>query len=126
MMEFTYGAYQGLLKKLKRHGYQVVNYKNWRNTKRCVILRHDIDYDIDKAVRLSFLEKIGGVNSTYFVLLTSDFYNVFSQRTSDGLKQIIDNDHTIGLHFDEMRYLELSGDIEGIKRKITEEREPSI
>lgn len=122
-MEFTYDAYQHLLKKIRERGYQITDYKNWRKTKRCVILRHDVDNDIEKAVKLAGMEKTVGVVSTYFVLLTSDFYNVFSKKSSDGLKQIAANGHTIGLHFDEVRYSELSGDVGAVKEKIIEEAE---
>lgn len=120
-MEFTYNAYRGMLDRLKRHGYEITSYKNWQETNRCVILRHDIDNDIEKAVRLSSVERLGRTVSTYFVLLTSDFYNVFSKKSSDGLKRIIADGHTIGLHFDEVRYPEISGDVEAIREKILEE-----
>lgn len=65
----------------------------------------------------------GGVTSTYFVLLTSDFYNVFSKKSSDGLKLIVAHGHSIGLHFDEVCYPEISGNVEAIKEKIKEEAE---
>lgn len=120
-MEFTYDAYRGLLDRLKRHGYQIANYRNWRESSRCVILRHDIDNDIGKAVRMARMERIGGATSTYFVLLTSPFYNVFSKESSDGLKRIIAEGHTVGLHFDEARYLDIAGDAEAIKERILEE-----
>jgi hypothetical protein len=122
-MEFTYKGYQKLLELVVEHGYQISNYNNWQKTKRCVIFRHDIDYDLDKAVRLAEMESIRGVSSTYFVLLTSDLYNAFSTKSRIGLKQIVTGGHTIGLHFDEVCYPELSGDVEAIKRKIKEEAE---
>lgn len=60
-MKFTYDAYVAFLKKIKEHGYRIADYKNWRDMGKCVILRHDIDYDIDKAVRLSEVENcVGG------------------------------------------------------------------
>lgn len=69
------------------------------------------------------LRSSGGVNSTYFVLLTSDFYNIFSGKSSDGLKRIIENGHAIGLHFDEKRYSGISEDVEAVKERIIEEAE---
>lgn len=39
------------------------------------------------------------------------------------MRQIIENGHTIGLHFDEMRYPGISVDTEAIKEKIIEESE---
>lgn len=122
-MRFTYEGYQHLMKLIMKQGYQIADYKDWQKTERCVILRHDIDNDIDKAVKLSEIERLGGVNSTYFVLLTSDFYNIFSRKSRDGLRKIIENGHTIGLHFDEMCYPEVSGDMEAVKEKVIEESE---
>lgn len=117
-MQFTYDAYRGLLEKLKKHGYQTADYDNWDHYSRCVILRHDIDNDVDKAVQFAAFERSGGVVSTYFVLLTSDFYNVFSKNTLKGLQKIRLLGHKIGLHFDEMQYGEMAGDLDGIREKI--------
>lgn len=61
---------------------------------------------------------MGGVSSTYFVLLTSDFYNVFSKNSMDGLMRIRSYGHEIGLHFDEMRYPLLMGDSIALRDKI--------
>ncbi len=122
-MQFTYECYQALLKKLRDHGYQTADYESWRQKERCVIMRHDIDNDIQKAVEMAHLEQAEEVKSTYFVLLTSNFYNVFSEETYHALQQIISCGHTIGLHFDEVRYPELAGDLEGIRQKIAEEAE---
>lgn len=123
MMEFTYDSYRRLLDKIREKKYRIADYRNWRKTDRCVILRHDIDYDIDKAVQLAEIERDGDAKATYFALMTSDFYNVFSKKTSDGLKRIAADGHAIGLHFDEVRYPELSGDVKALKEKIMEEAE---
>ena len=52
-MEFTYQAYEGLLGSLETRGYAFADYHNWENYPRCVILRHDIDNDIEKALSLA-------------------------------------------------------------------------
>lgn len=70
-MQFTYDAYKGLLEKLKSHGYQTANYTNWDHYDRCVILRHDIDNDIEKAVEMASLERDGG--GGFDLLCSSDF-----------------------------------------------------
>ncbi|MDE7247636.1 MAG: hypothetical protein K2N43_07090, partial [Lachnospiraceae bacterium] len=120
-MQFTYECYQALLKELKDHGYQIADYESWRQKDRCAILRHDVDYDVQKAVEMAEFEQTQGVTSTYFVLLTSNFYNVFSKETCQAIRKMINCGHTIGLHFDEVRYPELAGDPEGITQKIAEE-----
>ena len=122
-MQFTYQCYGELLKKLREHGYQTADYESWRQKERCVILRHDVDNDIQKAVEMAAFEQEQGVASTYFVLLTSNFYNVFSGESGQALQKIVSCGHKIGLHFDEVRYPFLSGDMEGIGQKIAEEAE---
>lgn len=122
-MQFTYECYGNLLKKLREYGYRIADYENWKKKDRCVILRHDVDNDIQKAVEMAVFEQEQGVTSTYFVLLTSNFYNVFSGESCEALQKIISCGHNIGLHFDEVRYPSLAGDMEGIGRKIAGEAE---
>jgi len=104
-MQFTYQAYENLLELLKRHKYQFASYHNYQNYSRCVILRHDIDQSIKKAVPLGEIEAQTGVSATYFVLLTSDFYNPASRNSIAELRALQDMGHEIGLHFDEMTYV---------------------
>ena len=103
-MQFTYKAYCGLLKTLQDCGYQICNYHNYELTSRCAILRHDIDNSLEKAMEFAVLEEQAGVASTYFVLLTSDFYNVASRGSLEKLHSIQKMGHEVGLHFDEKTY----------------------
>lgn len=59
-MKFTYDAYQKLIERLKDKEYRIADYKSWQEEERCVILRHDIDTDISKAVKLASIEEMGG------------------------------------------------------------------
>lgn len=120
-MEFTYYQYGNLLSLLEDYEYQISNYHNWRDNEKCVILRHDIDYDVAKAVQLAKFEFKKKVTSTFFILLTSGFYNVFSRHNVSRLKKIADCGHEIGLHFDEARYNGMG--LNGIRGKIVEECE---
>lgn len=120
-MRFSYKAYIDLLDKLSEHRYKVSDYCNWVGNKKSVILRHDIDYDIAKAVKIAAIEHEAGVFSTFFVLVTSDFYNLFSRDSYIQLRQIIGYGHRIGLHFDEIRYPEISCHVGLIVEKILSE-----
>lgn len=122
-MDFTYDSYYQLLSLLKSCGYEVTSYDSWSEKKRCVILRHDIDIDIQRAVELAKKENEWKVQSTYFVLLTSNFYNVFSKRNLDLLQKIIGYGHEIGLHFDETSYPACIGNADLIRGKILKEKE---
>lgn len=110
-MYFTYDGYRHLIKLLKKHRYEFSSYfSDQKTSTKCVVFRHDIDNDIEKAIRLAEIEHEEKVFSTFFVLLTSDFYNVFSSRNATFLRTILSLGHEIGLHFDEVRYPGLSID----------------
>lgn len=103
-MNFTYSAYEELLSLLKRKHYDICNYENYKQSNRCVILRHDVDFSLEAALRFAELENKNGVQSTYFVLLSSYFYNPFYTKAYETITKIRELGHDIGLHFDEARY----------------------
>ena len=113
-MQFTYKAYEKMIILLTEAGYQMTDYHKYSHMKYPCIIRHDVDFSLEKAAQFAkwekqIFEKIKGYKGIYFVLVTSDFYNIFSKKSQGFLKQIIENGHEIGLHFDEKRYE--SGDI---------------
>ena len=120
-MIFTYDSYANLILILKKNGYNCTSYYNWDKFDKSVILRHDIDTSIEKAYKFAKLEESIGVKSTYFVLLTSNLYNPFTQKNLDFLKGILAAGHDIGLHFDEMAYPEIVGKSEKVIYQIQKE-----
>ena len=108
---------------LNKHGYEIANYHNWQGKKKCAILRHDIDNSIDRALQLARLEQCGGVSSTYFVIVTSDFYNVYSKECGSMLREICDLGHEVGVHFDETAYPDAVGKPDIMIKKIIHEGE---
>lgn len=103
-MEFTIKGYIQLLELLRDKGYNFCFYNESDLLEKCVILRHDVDLSIEKALQMAIIENSLGVKSTYFLLLSTNFYNVFSKQSFDKLQQIKNLGHEIGLHFDEKRY----------------------
>lgn len=87
-MDFTYESYTGLIGKLREQDYQFSDYHNYKNKDKVCILRHDIDNCVDAAVRMAELESALGVASTWFVLVTSNFYNPFSMENREKLRKI--------------------------------------
>lgn len=122
-MEFTYNGYRNLLSILAQHGYQIADYHNWQDKPRCVILRHDVDYDPEAALRLAELEHTSGVKSTYFFLVSSDFYNAFSKKNRELVHKIQELGHEIGLHFDEVAYPQIAGNVDLVQERILQERQ---
>ncbi len=109
-MQFTYDSYVSLLHMLSETGYLIKGYHEQEYSEPCAILRHDIDYSIEKALVVAEIEQKEGVSSTYFVLVSSDLYNPLSRKYRDEIRHIISMGHEIGLHFDEGAYSDRCND----------------
>ena len=103
-MTFTYDAYFTLIDLLKHHKYPIVGYKEALECPRCAILRHDVDTSLEKAAEMAAIEGDMGVKASYFILLTTDFYNAASARGQKSIERILAAGHEVGLHLDEVLY----------------------
>ena len=81
-------------------GYEVVDFETVKQDKKHLILRHDVDFDLDAAARLADFEGEQGFRAIYFVLLTSEFYNLHAKFARTALSSILAQGHQLGLHFD--------------------------
>jgi len=63
-----------------------------------------VDFSLEAALRFAELEYKNGVQSTYFILLSTSFYNPLHKKARDILKEIKVMGHGVGLHFDEANY----------------------
>lgn len=69
-----------------------------------VILRHDIDLDLDMALQMARVENELEVPATYFIMLTSPAYNPLSRPGRKIIREMADSGAEIGLHFDPSLY----------------------
>lgn len=97
---FTIDGYVAILRALTALGYVVRDYANADPARRDLILRHDIDMDLGRAVTMAEAEAAIGVRSTYFVLVRTEFYNLFSSSSRRALARLLELGHEVGLHFD--------------------------
>ncbi len=105
---FSYDNYKKILEKMKTIN-KIYNFKSVdSDVKHGYILRHDIDLDIGKAYIMSNIEKDKNVTSTYFILVTSDLYNILSYKNKNIIKNMSSNGFEIGLHFDPTIYGDIS------------------
>lgn len=95
-MRFDYKSYIGLLKKLKNNGYVFADYHNYDKFCRCVILRHDIDCDLNKALELSRLEAEFNNGGGGTLHLFCPFKKRFLQRRIGLLKKSFAGHYGIG------------------------------
>jgi len=103
--EFTEYAYINLLHKIINAGYCFTNYFDFSREKTPqIIWRHDVDISMHRAYRLACIEQERGIKATYFVMLTSRYYNICELEIIQLIKKIHQLGHIIGLHFDTKYY----------------------
>ncbi len=74
-----------------------------------VVMRHDVEFSIPAALRMAEIEAALGVQSTFFLLQTSD-YNPFEEEEAVLIRRILDLGHDIGLHYDAALFERLNVD----------------
>ncbi len=116
MIKDQLSNYSGFLETLLEADYSFVFFDSVldHGGKR-VALRHDIDFDTGYALNAAEAEKELGIQSTYFFLLRSEFYNVLSPENYDNISRIRDLGHKISIHFDPTIYEDYN---EGLLREI--------
>jgi len=94
----SYETYRSIIKDIKATG-KSMNYSEAIGKDEFVIMRHDVEFSIDRAYKMSLVESEEKFVSTYFVQITNNSYNAFSKRSIDMLKDMAKRGHTIGLHY---------------------------
>ena len=117
---FTYKNFIKVLKKAKKNGFSFSKFsKNFDKKSKVILLRHDIDLSLEKALKMAEIESKLNLITTYFLRVNSTFYNIFETRNNEIIKRILSLGHEIGLHFDPLLYKNLNLKInEGIKNDI--------
>jgi hypothetical protein len=101
---YCLGDYKDFLQKFIHASYNFVSFSELASSKGQLVLRHDVDYDVELAYRGAVIEYELGVKSTYFFLIRSNFYNPFSKEIYNRIKEIQSFGHTISIHFDPTIY----------------------
>ena len=95
---FSYNEYKNVIKLVNSH-LPIVDFADVTDkTDKFCVLRHDIEFSIDRAYELAKIEKDLGVVSTYTVQVRNNTYNALSEKNIDLIKRIKDLGHSIGLH----------------------------
>ncbi|XBQ16870.1 MAG: hypothetical protein ABL308_03105 [Oceanicaulis sp.] len=98
--EFDTGGYRRLLDRLDGQGYRFDRFEDRPEPEGVVYLRHDVDFDLDLAVRIGAIESDAGLRSTFFILVSGPFYNCMENRSRSAVRELVSQGHEVGLHFD--------------------------
>ncbi|MBM3567475.1 MAG: hypothetical protein FJX46_01825 [Alphaproteobacteria bacterium] len=101
---FDLDDYAALVEAVLARGYAIQDYAGADPAARDLILRHDVDFDLQAAVEMGAVEAARDWRSTYFVLLRSEFYNLLAPASKTALLALLDHGHEVGLHFDASLY----------------------
>jgi len=63
------------------------------------ILRHDVEFNVDRAQKMGAIDKEYGIKSTFFFQVISSAYNPFSVKNKAKILSLIEMGHSVGLHF---------------------------
>jgi len=97
--------YRLFLERFQNKGYKYILFNEFNSEKNSqLIIRHDIDLDIDLALDIAKIEHEIGAKSTFFFLLRSESYNLITNNNIEKLNKIKELGHQISIHFDLLLY----------------------
>ena len=101
MTDFSHKGYLELLKNIKDSGRPLKSFEGATGYDGPhVILRHDVDFSLHKALEMAQLDHAAGATSTFFILLTAPYYNPLTEEGVQLVKAIAALGHECGLHYD--------------------------
>ena len=84
---FSYEDYRKIIEIIKSTGLQA-GYKEAINRDKFILMRHDVEYSVERAYHLSKVEESMDFTSTYFFQWTNNSYNILSKRNMDMVKDM--------------------------------------
>lgn len=93
--KFTYGEY---LQILNLYSDRIKSFSESVGASDFVILRHDVEFSVERALKIAQIEESKGVRSTFFFQVISNAYNPFSKVNRDAIQMIYKMGHCVGLH----------------------------
>lgn len=118
--DLGYAAYRALLGAFLAAGYGFGRFARPPAGTATCLLRHDIVLDLEKARDMARIEAGMGVKATYFMMPSSDHYNLASAANRALVQEILALGHDLGLHFDAAVYDDLT-DVAAYQRRVGQE-----
>jgi hypothetical protein len=112
LTNFSRPEYARLLDEFIAAGYRSIDFpaaaRLTQHNEPALILRHDIDFCVEAAREMALIEAQKNLIATYFFMLRTPFYNLFTAENTRAIRDIIAAGHRVGLHFDRMPYANAS------------------
>jgi|TARA_R110000851_G_scaffold16386_3_gene53475 hypothetical protein len=97
-MNFSYDEYRNIIKLIQQF-LPIMDFADITpKTEEFCVIRHDIEFSIDRAAKLAEIENQLGINTTYTVQLRNNTYNALSEKNIELIHYIKSLGHCIALH----------------------------
>jgi hypothetical protein len=98
---FSYDEYKEIISLIQEY-LPIVDFNDVidNNLDKYCVIRHDVEYSLDRALQLAKLENELNVKSTYCIQVRNNIYNAISDKNIELVKQIHTLGHEIALHQD--------------------------
>lgn len=98
--EFSLLHYKEIIETARDKGYIITPIRKYTDSNvKQILLRHDVDFSLEFAYDLANIEYDLGVESSYYVLLHAETFNVLAPK-SMGIIETMSKIHEVGLHYD--------------------------
>lgn len=94
----SYDEYRKIIHNIKDTG-KLFDYWEAIDKDEFIILRHDVEFSIERAYKMAAIEKEEDIKSTYFIQITNNAYNALSMQNRKIINKIFEMGHSIGLHY---------------------------
>ena len=95
---FSFDDYREIIKAIKEIG-TYTTYDEALKKDKFILMRHDVEYSVERARELAKVEESMDFRSYYFFQWTNNSYNVLSRKNRDILTDMHERGQYIGLHF---------------------------
>ncbi len=101
-MGFTIQGYKWILDTLISANFRFIKYKPnlLSDNNAIILLRHDIDLDLDSALEIAKVDHSRGIESTFYIMPSNPFYDIYAAPTINSVRNIYELGHDVALHID--------------------------
>ena len=95
---FSFDDYKEIIRIIKSTD-RYMDYHKALTSDKFILMRHDVEYSVERAYELAKVESSMDFTSTFFFQWTNNSYNILSRKNKDLIKDMHERGHAIGLHF---------------------------
>lgn len=95
---FSFEDYRKIIDIIKSTG-RYMGYKEALGSDKFILMRHDVEYSVERAYALAKVEESMDFTSSYFFQWTNNSYNILSRKNMEMVRDMHERGHIIGLHY---------------------------